>query len=310
MTTADDDETTDVVAADPLRGGPVAKAIRAQVRDVIGAALDEGLAAPHLVNVVAGSSAPSLAYLDAIDRTAAKLGIRSSRIELPADASQDDVVDAIRRAGDDDDVHGLMLQFPLPPGVARDVVADAIPLRKDVDGLGTAALGEVFAGRRRHVGPATAAAVVELLTSDPRCAPDGRHVVIMGRSLVVGRPLAAMLSAGGGLHGNATVTLCHRHTDDVAAHTRRADIVVVATGVRGVLTRDMLRPGATVVDVGIHEVVRDDGSTTLVGDVDPGVADVAGLLTPVPGGVGPVTNAVLMRHVAAACHPGRLPAAW
>lgn len=300
----------DTVSAESLRGAPVAKAIRAQVAEVVAEATAAGRATPHLVNVVAGDDAPALAYLDAIDRTARKLEIRSSRIELPADASEAAVLDAIASAGADDDVHGLMVQFPLPAGVSRDAVADAIPLGKDVDGLGPAALGEIFAGRRRHVGPATAAACVELLASDERCTPRGKHVVVIGRSLVVGRPLAAMLSAGGGPDADATVTLCHRHTPDVAALTRVADVVVVAAGARGLLTADMVRPGATVIDVGIHEVELDDGTTTLVGDVDPGVAEVAGLLTPVPGGVGPVTNAVLMRHVAAAAYPGTIPPAW
>ncbi len=300
----------DVVTSEPLRGAPVAKAIKADVRAAIAKAAEQGLAAPHLVNVIAGRSAPSLAYLDAIDRTAAKLGVRTSRVELPGDASEAQIVAAIEQAGSSSDVHGLMVQFPLPAGVSRAAVVDAVPLAKDVDGLSAAALGQVFAGRRMHVGPATAAAVVELLMSDERCMPRGKHVVIAGRSLVVGRPLAAMLSAGGGVDADATVTLCHRHTPDLAAHTRIADIVVIATGVRGLLKPEMVKTGATVIDVGIHEVTRADGSVGLVGDVDPAVGEVAGLLTPVPGGVGPVTNAVLMRHVTAAAYPGAVAEAW
>lgn len=292
-------------AAEPIRGAPLAKTIRAQVAAVIA----ERRLIPCLVNVVVGDSEASASYLDAIDRTAAKLGIETRRAELPGSSGTAHVVDAVTRLGADRGVHGLMVQFPLPRDVDGRRVAAALPPDKDVDGLTEAALGAVLAGRRRHTAPCTAAAVAELLASDPRLDPAGKDIVIVGRSLVVGRPLAAMLAAPAP-GGHATVSLCHTRTRDLPAHTRRADIVVVAAGVAGLLTPDMLRPGAIVVDVGTHPQKAADGSWTLVGDVHPAVARVAALLTPVPGGVGPVTNAVLMRHVTAAAAAGYLPAAW
>jgi len=287
-----------------IKGAPLATAIREQVR----AALAANAITPCLVNVVVGNAAASRSYLDAIDAAAGKLGITSRRVELPADADEAAVIAAVAQQGADASVHGLMVQTPLPRGMSLSRVAAAIPPHKDVDGLTLASLGAVLAGERRHTAPCTAAAVAELLASDARLSPEGRDVVVVGRSLVVGRPLAAMLVAplpG----GQATVTLCHTKTPDLAAHTTRAAIVVVAAGVAGMLTPAHVRPGSIVVDVGTHPVER-DGRQTLVGDADPSVAGVAGFLTPVPGGVGPVTNAILMRHVTAAALPGYLPAAW
>jgi methylenetetrahydrofolate dehydrogenase (NADP+)/methenyltetrahydrofolate cyclohydrolase len=299
------ERTTGDRTAELLRGAPLAKAIRAQVA----AAISEHSLKPCLVNVVVGASEASASYLDAIDRTAAKLGIETRRAQLPADSGSAHVVDTVRRLGADESIHGLMVQFPLPKDVDDRQVAAALPPDKDVDGLTESSLGAALSGRRRHTAPCTAAAVAELLASDPRSDPAGKDVVIVGRSLVVGRPLAAML-ASPGPGGHATVTVCHTRTAELAAHTRRADIVIVAAGVVGLLTPDMLRPGAIVVDVGTHPVKKPDGKWTLIGDVAPAVADVAGLLTPVPGGVGPVTNAILMRHVTAAAAPDYLPAAW
>jgi len=292
------------MVAELVKGAPVAKAIRAEVD---GALVGAGVV-PCLVNVVVGDQTASASYLDAIDRAAAKRGITSRRVALDADARQEILCEAVDQAARDDAVHGLMIQQPLPPHLDAERVTELIPPAKDVDGATRAGLGAVLSGVRRHTAPATAAAVVALLASDERLDPRGRDVVVVGRSLVVGRPLAAMLAAkvpG----GDATVTLCHTRTTDVAAHTRRADVVVVAAGVRHVLTAEMVRPGAVVVDVGTHAEATDDG-WTLTGDVHPDVADVAGFLTPVPGGVGPVTNAVLMRHVAAAAGPGVLEPAW
>ncbi|HZL99377.1 MAG TPA: bifunctional 5,10-methylenetetrahydrofolate dehydrogenase/5,10-methenyltetrahydrofolate cyclohydrolase [Planctomycetota bacterium] len=292
-------------AATPIKGAPVAAAIRSQVE----AALAGRGVRPCLANVVVGEDPASASYLDSIDKLAGRLGLESRRVELPAASGEAALRDALARLGADPGVHGILLQFPLPEGFDSRRVAAAIPPAKDVDGITEASLGAVLAGQRRHTAPCTAAAVVELLASDARLSPERKHVVVVGRSLVVGRPLAAMLAAplpG----GQATVTLCHTRTPDVGAHTRRADIVVVAAGVRALLQPGQVRPGAIVIDVGTHPVPAADGSWTLAGDVDPEVAAVAGWLSPVPGGVGPVTNAVLMRHVTAAALPGYLEPAW
>ncbi len=293
------------MAAEPVKGAP----ITARIRQQVGLALQAHPGVrPCLVNLVIGADGASLAYLAAIDRACAKAGLQSRRLALPADATEAQAAAALAALADDPQVHALMLQLPLPRHLDAARLAALVPPDKDVDGISRAALGAVLAGERRHRAPCTAAAVAEILASDPRLLPSGRDVCIVGRSLVVGRPLAAMLAAPGP-DGNATVTLCHTRTRDLAAHTRRADIVVVAAGVRGLLKPDMLRPGAAVIDVGTHPVEGPDGPT-LVGDADPSLAEVAGLLTPVPGGVGPVTTAVLLRHVTAAALPGYLPPAW
>lgn len=288
-------------AAQIVRGAPLAKRIREQVR----AALMQAGVRPRLLNVVVGEASASASYLDAIDAIAAKTGVDSDRVVLPASIGQRTLLSTLRRCADDPAIHGLMVQLPLPAGLDARAVAAAIPLAKDVDGASTESLGTVLAGLRAHVAPATAAAVVELLASEPGLAVAGRHVVVLGRSLVVGRPLAAMLVAPGP-GGDATVTLCHTRTRDLVEHTRRADVLVVAVGRARLVEPGMVKPGAIVVDVGTNV----DERGALVGDVHPDVARVAGALTPVPGGVGPVTNAVLMRHVAAAALPAAFGPAW
>lgn len=288
-------------AAQIVRGAPLAKRIREQVR----AALMQAGVRPRLLNVVVGEASASASYLDAIDAIAAKTGVDSDRVVLPASIDQRTLLSTLRRCADDPAIHGLMVQLPLPAGLDARAVAAAIPLAKDVDGASTESLGTVLAGLRAHVAPATAAAVVELLASEPGLAVAGRHVVVLGRSLVVGRPLAAMLVAPGP-GGDATVTLCHTRTRDLVEHTRRADVLVVAVGRARLVEPGMVKPGAIVVDVGTNV----DERGALVGDVHPDVARVAGALTPVPGGVGPVTNAVLMRHVAAAALPAAFGPAW
>jgi methylenetetrahydrofolate dehydrogenase (NADP+)/methenyltetrahydrofolate cyclohydrolase len=292
------------VTAELIRGAPIAGALRQEVS----AAVEAGDVRPCLVNVVVGDAGASAAYLSALDKAALKRGIESRRAELPVDVSQSSLEKAVLDLGADADVHGLMLQLPLPKALDAGAVTSLIPATKDVDGLTTRSLGAVLSGDRRHTAPATASAVVEMLCSDERLFPKGRHVVIVGRSLVVGRPLAAMLG-GYGPGGDATVTICHSRTPNLAEHTLRGDIVVVAVGSKHLLTPEMVSPGAIVVDVGTH-AIEVEGRWTLTGDAHPDVAEVAGYLTPVPGGVGTVTTAILMRHVAAAALPGALPASW
>lgn len=290
--------------AERVRGAPIAGALKRQVA----AAVEAAGVTPVLLNIVVGDEGASASYLAALDKAAAKRGIETRKSHLPEDVSEEVLCEAVADAGADDGVHGLMIQMPLPRGLDAGRVTALLPPAKDVDGLTIPSLGAVLAGDRRHTAPATAAAVVEILASDERLRPEGRHVVVVGRSLVVGRPLAAML-VDRGAGGNATVTVCHTRTPDLADVTRRADILVAAAGSAHLVTPDMVAPGAIVVDVGTHVVETDDGFS-LTGDVHPDVEDVAGFLTPVPGGVGPVTNAIVMRHVAAAALPGALEPAW
>lgn len=288
-----------------VKGAPLAAAIRGAVSEAVARA---GVS-PVLVNVVVGDLSASASYLDALDRAAGACGLVSRRVELPADVGQAALHECVQGLAADPGVHGLMLQQPLPAGLDARAVTAALPPSKDVDGLTEASLGAVLAGHRRHTAPATAAAVVEILSSRPELDPAGRAVAIVGRSLVVGRPLAAMLTDNGP-GGNATVTVCHTRTADLGSVTRAADIVVVAAGRRHLLQPDMVAPGAVVVDVGTHAEQTAEGKWTLAGDCHPDVAEVAGFLTPVPGGVGPVTTAILMRHVAAAALPGAFGTAW
>ena len=296
------------MSAELLKGAPLAGALR---REVV-AAIESAGVTPCLANIIVGDDGAAGSYLDSLDKAASKRGIATRRIRLDEDISESCLCEAVTEAGNDADIHGLMIQFPLPDGIDRQRVTDLIPAAKDVDGLTTTSLGSVMAGERRHTAPATAAAVVEILATggedNPALDPSGKHITIVGRSLMVGRPLAAMLGAPI-YGGQATVTVCHSRTQHLEVHTQRADIVVMAVGQRHMLTPAMVKPGAVVVDVGTHPVER-DGKWTLDGDVHPDVEEKAGYLTPVPGGVGIVTTAVLMRHVAAAACPDQLEPAW
>jgi len=228
------------------------------------------------------------AYLRAKERLGKAVGIAVERVSLTSPTTET-LLRTVRDLACDPDVPALLVEAPLPDGVDTQAIRDALPLEKDVDGAGTAALGRLLAGGGGYL-PATAEAVVTLLHSyGIRIA--GRRVVVVGRSLVVGRPLALLLLAE-----DATVTVCHSRTTDLAAITREADLVCVAVGRPGLLTGEMIRPGAAVVDIGTSSV---DGK--IVGDAHwASVSEVAGAVSPVPGGVGPLTNVLLLEHVAEA----------
>jgi len=230
-------------------------------------------------------------YTRAIARAGDKVGIDVRVERLADDASAATVRAALQRLSADDTVHGIILQMPLPPGVDGVELATAIAPEKDVDGANPVSLGRLTAGLPAFA-PATAAAVLRIL-DDHGVELAGRRAVVVGRSLVVGKPAAMLLLAR-----DATVTVCHSRTRDLKHHVKDAEILVVAAGHPGLITGSMLRPGAVVVDVGINVV---DGK--LVGDVDfESARRVASAITPVPGGVGPLTNALLLAHLARAAH--------
>ena len=247
---------------------------------------------PRLAIVTARADEASAWYVRSLATAAAKAGIGCDVVDLvpaiaaapeSAVASIEAVLAELSSAAT---VHGIILATPLPPGVRLAELAEAIDLGKDVDGANPASLGRVMTGLPAFA-PATAEAVVRLLEHH-RIALAGRHAVVVGRSAVVGKPVAHLL-----LDRDATVTICHSRTPDLAALTVQADVLVVAAGRAGLIGPDHVAPGATVVDVGTN--VTPDGG--LAGDVDPEVGQVAGALSPVPGGVGPVTTALLLRHV-------------
>jgi methylenetetrahydrofolate dehydrogenase (NADP+)/methenyltetrahydrofolate cyclohydrolase len=281
------------------------KAVAAQLQaEVAGEA--ERLAAagrrPRLAAVLVGDHEASHIYVGAKQRAAGRWGIESRRVALPADASQQQVLDEVAALNADPAIHGIIVQLPLPAGLDPVQVQEAIDPAKDVDGLHPWNEGRLLRGDPR-LAPCTAIGIVELLRRE-KVQVEGSHVVIVGRGLLVGRPLAVLLSAKAP-GANATVTLCHTGTRDLAHFTREADVLVAAAGVARMITPDMVKAGAAVVDCGNHRV---DGR--LVGDVAAEVAEVAGALTPVPGGVGPMTVAMLLANtVTAAAELARREAA-
>jgi methylenetetrahydrofolate dehydrogenase (NADP+)/methenyltetrahydrofolate cyclohydrolase len=270
-----------------LDGKAVAAQIRAELAEEIERLAADGRR-PGLAAVLAGDDEASHIYVGAKQRAAASIGIDSRRVSLPADASQQQVLDAVAELNADPAVHGIIVQLPLPDGLDPVAVQEAIDPAKDVDGLHPWNEGRLLRGDPAFA-PCTPAGIVELLRRE-RVPVEGSHVVIVGRGLLVGRPLAVLLSAKAP-GANATVTLCHTGTRGLSGYTREADVLVAAAGRPAMIKPDMVRPGAAVVDVGNHRV---DGA--LVGDVAPEVAEVAGALTPVPGGVGPMTVAMLLAN--------------
>jgi methylenetetrahydrofolate dehydrogenase (NADP+)/methenyltetrahydrofolate cyclohydrolase len=244
---------------------------------------------PGLGTVLVGDDPGSRAYVSGKHRDSAQVGIASIERELPADATQAEVEAVVDELNADPACTGYIVQLPLPAGLDAQRVLHLMDPAKDADGLHPLNLGKLVLGEQGPV-PGTPEGIIVLLRRyDIPLA--GADVTVIGRSVIVGRTLGLLLNRRS---ENATVTLCHTGTKDLAAHTRRADIVVAAAGQPGLLTADMVRPGAVVVDVGI---TRTDAG--LVGDVDPGVAEVAGWLAPVPGGVGPMTRAMLLAKVVA-----------
>jgi methylenetetrahydrofolate dehydrogenase (NADP+)/methenyltetrahydrofolate cyclohydrolase len=269
-----------------LEGGPIAAEIREGVAaDVAAFTRSEGRP-PGLRVVIAGRDAPSMVYLERILRGCAKVGIDSGFVELEGEATEAAVSAAIHELNEDASVDGVIVQMPLPPGIRLRAVVDAIDPVKDIDGIHPLNAGLLRLGYEGFL-PATAHAAVEILRRSG-IPMAGRDAVVIGRSPVVGMPAAFLL-----VREDATVTVCHSKTRDLAAHIARADIVVVAAGRPGLITGAMLKPGAVVVDVGINLV---DGA--IVGDVDfASAVEVASAITPVPGGVGPLTNALLLSHL-------------
>jgi methylenetetrahydrofolate dehydrogenase (NADP+)/methenyltetrahydrofolate cyclohydrolase len=277
------------VGARLLEGAPIASEIRARVTADVAEFVATHGRPPGLAVVVCGRSAPSMVYLERILKACASVGIESRFVDVPGDEPSAQAVElaaALGRLNDDRSVSGIIVQLPLPPGIPLRTVVDVIDPLKDIDGIHPLNAGLLRLGYEGFV-PATAHAALEMLERSGATIP-GAEAVVVGRSPVVGMPVAFMLVKGG-----ATVTVCHTKTRDLAVHTRRADIVVVAAGRPGLVTGAMLKPGAVVVDVGINVV---DGH--IVGDVDfESAREVAAAITPVPGGVGPLTNALLLAHL-------------
>lgn len=280
-----------------LRGEPVRDAILDELRE----RLREASRPPGLAVVVAGEDPASAVYVGRKEKACAELGYHHVTHRFPASVSEAELLDHLRALNADPAIDGILVQLPLPVGVDAERVLWAVDPRKDVDGFHPENLGLLVAGRPRFV-PCTPAGVVRLLRHYG-VATAGRRVVVVGRSLIVGRPLALLLTQKGA-GGDATVTVCHSATRDLAAETARADILVAAMGLPRALGRAHVASGAVVVDVGINrQPAPAGGRPVLVGDVDTeALAGWASAVTPVPGGVGPVTIAMLMVNTWQAMH--------
>jgi methylenetetrahydrofolate dehydrogenase (NADP+)/methenyltetrahydrofolate cyclohydrolase len=279
------------VTARILDGKATAAAVKEDLRARVKILGDRGIV-PGLGTVLVGDDPGSAAYVNGKHRDCAEVGIASIRHDLPADTTQEHLEAVLAELNADDTCHGYIVQLPLPKHLDTGRILELIDPDKDADGLHPVNLGRLVLGFPGPL-PCTPRGIVHLLRRyDVQIA--GAEVTVIGRGTTVGRPLGLLLTRR---TENATVTLCHTGTRDLAAHVRKADIVVAAVGVPGLITADMVKPGATVVDVGITRVVGEDGKGKYTGDVAPSVADVAGAVVPVPGGVGPMTRAMLLTNV-------------
>ncbi len=267
-----------------MDGRALAATVRAQVAEEV-EAFGRSVC---LATVLVGDDPASHIYVDRKHGAASEAGIETRDHRLAEDSPESAVLDLVAELNADEEVDGILVQLPLPAHMDEPAVTRAVDPAKDVDGFHPLNAGRLFLGEPLHV-PATPLGIMALL-AEYDVQLEGRHAVVIGRSEIVGKPVAMLLLAK-----HATVTICHSRTRDLAEHTRAADILVAAVGRPGLVTPDMVKPGAAVVDVGVNRT-----ESGLVGDVDPAVAEVAGLMSPVPGGVGPMTIAMLLRNTLSA----------
>jgi len=259
------------------------KGLAARIREEVAREVEAFPRPIGLATVLVGDDPASDVYIRMKHKATVEVGIEAHDLRLPTETTEDDLLAFVRELNSDDAIDGILVQLPLPEQIDEGRVIRAVDPVKDVDGFHPVNAGLLLAGTPGHV-PGTPLGVLALL-DEYGVELKGANAVVIGRSDIVGKPVALLL-----LHRHATVTICHSRTRDLAAETARADVVVAAVGVPGIVTPEMVRPGAAVVDVGINRT-----ENGLVGDVDPAVAERAGLLTPVPGGVGPMTIAMLLR---------------
>ena len=282
------------MTAQLIDGKAIGLKVQEEVRLAVAKMKEEHDYVPGLATVLVGDDPASKTYVGMKQRTCEKLGIRSIGHTLPADATQEEVEKLVSDLNADPTVNGILVQLPLPGHLNEEAILNSIDLEKDVDGFHPINIGRLaMKGREALFAPCTPAGCMRLL-EEMGVDPNGKDAVIVGRSNIVGQPMAMLLQKA-----NATVTVCHSRTKDLAGHVRRADIVVAAIGRTEMITGDMIKPGATVIDVGINQ--KEDATRKrgyrLVGDVDfESAKEVAGAITPVPGGVGPMTIAMLMQN--------------
>ncbi len=288
------DETT--ATGGLIDGAALAKKIRERVAEDAAALTAQGLT-PGLTVVLVGDDPASAVYVRSKGRASEAAGIHSDTIRLAAETSEQDLLSLIDRLNADETVHGILVQMPLPKHIDPDMVIRRIHPVKDVDGFHPVNVGLLLTGSKEGYAPCTPAGVMAMLRAYG-VETRGANVVIVGRSNIVGKPMAALLMQQGS-DADATVTVCHSRTRNLAEHTRMADIIIAAVGRAHLITADMVKPGAVVIDVGMNRIPDESAKRgyRLVGDVDfEGVKQVASLITPVPGGVGPMTIAMLLQN--------------
>ncbi|MFL5489542.1 MAG: bifunctional 5,10-methylenetetrahydrofolate dehydrogenase/5,10-methenyltetrahydrofolate cyclohydrolase [Gemmatimonadaceae bacterium] len=282
--------------ADLIDGRAIARKVRADVAERARKLITRGVT-PGLAVVLVGDDPASAVYVSAKGKAAEEAGMHSVNVKLSPATTEDELLAHVTALNSDPRIHGILVQMPLPRGISPDKVIRRIDPAKDVDGFHPENVGKVLSGARDGFIPCTPAGIQVLLKESGVRTP-GKNCVIVGRSNIVGKPMAALMMQDNE-NANCTVTVCHRHTADLGGHTRSADILIVAAGRARVVTADMVKPGAVVIDVGTNRV-SDPTSRTgsrLQGDVDfESVREVASKITPVPGGVGPMTIAMLMAN--------------
>jgi methylenetetrahydrofolate dehydrogenase (NADP+)/methenyltetrahydrofolate cyclohydrolase len=283
------------MAAKIISGTEVAKEIRAELKQEIADLKEKHNVVPGLVTVLVGADPASQVYVGQKEKTSQNLGIYSERYDLPEDTSQGDLLALIDRLNNDPKINGILVQLPLPKHINETEVLFAINPKKDVDGFHPVSLGKLMIGEPDYI-PCTPHGIQQLLVRSG-VKIEGAEVVVVGRSNIVGKPIANILlqKADG---ANATVTICHTRTRDLAFHTKRADIIIAAAGKAKAITADMVKDGVVVIDVGVNQIgTTADGKRILAGDVDfETVKEKASAITPVPGGVGPMTITMLMMN--------------
>ena len=276
-----------------LDGKALGLRIEAHLAERVAALKNSGIE-PHLAVVLAGDDPASHVYVRNKQRACERCGLKSTRIDLPNDVSQEQLIRVVTNLNSDESVHGILVQSPTPDGTDELAITETIDSSKDVDGFHPTNLGRLVMGQTDGLLPCTPAGVIQII-EDANIDLTGKKAVVIGRSRIVGMPLALLLAQKG---IDATVTIAHSRTEDIGEICRTADLVVAAIGRAETIQADWIKPGSTVIDVGINRVVdesRDSGSR-LAGDVDPAVSEVAGHMTPVPGGVGPMTISMLMSN--------------
>lgn len=273
------------MSATVINGKELAKKLRADIRERVNQFIEETKVVPHLVVILVGDNPASVSYVTGKQKACEETNMKSTLIKLPVETTEEELIKIINDLNADKSVHGILVQLPLPKHIDEQKIINTICVEKDVDGFSPINVGKMILNEECFL-PCTPAGIIKMI-KETGIEIEGKHAVVIGRSNIVGKPVSQLL-----LQENATVTICHSRTKDLKYHTLQADILVVAIGKPKFVTKDMIKPGAVVIDVGVNRV-----DNKLCGDVDyEGALEVASYVTPVPGGVGPMTITMLMEN--------------